>query len=168
MRLGLDFDNTLADYEQAFLAVGRLLAIPEAEQATSRAELRRVLRATDEGEQTWRRLQGRVYGAELPRARLFPGVLDFLSQARADGIDLFVVSHKTEFGHFDPDRVSLHQAARAWMSQVGLTSGADPLISPRQVYFEPTRAEKIARIRGLGLDAFIDDLREVLDDPDFL
>jgi hypothetical protein len=35
------------------------------------------------------------------------------------------------------------------------------------VYFESTRAEKLARIAELALTHFIDDLEEVLTDPDF-
>ena len=41
-------------------------------------------------------------------------------------------------------------------------------VSPSaNVYFESTRAEKLARIAALALTHFIDDLEEVLSDPDF-
>jgi hypothetical protein len=40
-------------------------------------------------------------------------------------------------------------------------------ISPRNVFFEGTRAEKLARIAALGCDWFIDDLAEVFSDPAF-
>ena len=35
------------------------------------------------------------------------------------------------------------------------------------VHFASTRAEKLARIGALHCDVFVDDLPEVLDDPDF-
>jgi hypothetical protein len=37
----------------------------------------------------------------------------------------------------------------------------------RGVYFESTRDKKIAKISELGLDYFVDDLPEVLEDPKF-
>ena len=77
-----------------------------------------------------------------------------------------VVSHKTEYGHFDPDRVNLRKAALDWMAGQGLLGG-DHGIALADVYFESTRAEKLARIAALSLTHFIDDLEEVLSDPDF-
>ena len=77
-----------------------------------------------------------------------------------------MVSHKTEYGHFDPDRVNLRKAALDWMAGQGLLGG-DHGIALVDVYFESTRAEKLKRIAALSLTHFIDDLEEVLTDPNF-
>ena len=58
------------------------------------------------------------------------------------------------------------KAALDWMAGQGLF-GSDRCIALADVYFESTRAEKLARIAALSLTHFIDDLEEVLSDPDF-
>jgi hypothetical protein len=77
-----------------------------------------------------------------------------------------IISHKTEYGHYDPDRLNLRQAARDWMAACRLLDG-EYGISATSVFFESTRAEKLARIGALSCTHFIDDLEEVLSDPGF-
>ena len=61
--------------------------------------------------------------------------------------------------------MNLRTAALDWMKANGLF---DVHAVPRaNVWFEGTRAEKLARIGSLSLTHFIDDLEEVLDDPGF-
>lgn len=167
MRIGLDFDNTLASYDDAFVSLAREWGLAEAAHAANRIALRDALRQRDGGEADWQRLQGRVYGAEIARARLMDGADGFLHKARSRGDRVIIVSHKTEFGHFDPDRINLRQAAVAWMADKGFFAGAGFGLDPGDVYFEATRADKLRRIATLGLDCYIDDLPEVIDDPDF-
>jgi hypothetical protein len=76
------------------------------------------------------------------------------------------VSHKTEYGHYDPDRVNLRKAALDWMATQGLFDGVHA-VPPQNVYFGSTREEKLKRIAALSLTHFIDDLEEVLTDPGF-
>ena len=45
-------------------------------------------------------------------ATLIPGVDAFLRRCRTEGCAVSIVSHKTEYGHYDPDRVNLRDAAR--------------------------------------------------------
>ena len=167
MRIGIDFDNTIAGYDQAFVGLAVEWGLIPDGAAKTKTEVRDTLRAQDGGEHDWQRLQGRIYGAELARADLIDGVGDFLTQARQRGDEVFIVSHKTEFGHFDPDRVNLRDAARQWMTDQGFFSSEGYAIDPAQVYFLPTREEKVAKIADLGLDWFIDDLPEVLNADGF-
>ena len=79
------------------------------------------------------------------------GVEAFLRRCRTEGCVVAVVSHKTEYGHFDPDRVNLRNAALDWMAAQGLLDG-DRGVARADVYFESTRAEKVKRIAALSLD----------------
>ena len=167
MLIGLDFDNTLAGYDRAFALAARELAGAPADLAT-KTQVRAWLRGQGaEGETIWQRLQGQVYGARMNTAELIPGVGDFLRRARRDGARLAIVSHKTEYGHFDPARVNLRDAARNWMTAQGFFAADGFGLDPTAVYFEGARAEKLARIAALGCTHFVDDLEEVLGDPDF-
>ncbi|SDG39108.1 HAD family hydrolase [Roseospirillum parvum] len=167
MLIGLDLDNTLIDYDAAFRTLAVDLGWLPADFAGGKAEVRQTLRAGPGGEAAWMRLQGRVYGAEIGRARLFDGALAVLRAAREAGHRLVIVSHKTPTGHFDPDRVDLRAAARAFLTEHGgLAAGGGPLADDA-LHFADSRDGKIAQIAALGPAVFVDDLPEVLTHPAF-
>ena len=167
MRIGIDFDNTIAGYDAAFLAAAQSEGLVESSFTGGKTAVREAVRNLEDGERKWQALQGRVYGAHMDRAALIPGVAEFLKQCADQAHDVFIVSHKTEYGHFDPDRINLRKAAMGWMKKQSFFSNDGGCLSPDNVFFESTRAEKIARIKALSLDIFIDDLPEVLSDPAF-
>lgn len=164
MLIGLDFDNTIADYDEAFAEVAREWGLIEPDFMGSKKQVRDAIRLLPDGELAWQRLQGRMYGHYMPRARPMAGAIDFMRRAKAAGAELAVVSHKTRYGHFDPDRIDLRAAALAWMEGQGLFDG---LLSRTRVFFESTREEKVARIAAIGCDLFVDDLAEVFTEPGF-
>jgi hypothetical protein len=91
----------------------------------------------------------------------------FLLRARAAGARVLVVSHKTEYGHFDAARVNLRDAALGWMETHGLVASEGAALARADIHFAATRADKVALIGELGCDQFVDDLEEVLNDPEF-
>jgi len=167
MRIGLDFDNTIACYDQSFLLAATQAGLVKAGFVGGKQEIRDAIRQRADGETEWMRLQGRVYGALMERAAVMPGLYDFLSAAHRMGHDLFVVSHKTRYGHFDPERIDLRLSALEWMKKQRLLETSETGLSKESVFFESTRSEKICRISMLELDVFVDDLPEVLNDSEF-
>ncbi|PCI42195.1 MAG: hypothetical protein COB46_01410 [Rhodospirillaceae bacterium] len=161
MRIGIDFDNTIAGYDHAFVSLAVDWRIIDVATVKTKTEVREALRAREGGEREWQKLQGRVYGAEMHRASLINGVDAFLNEAHKRGDDVFIVSHKTEFGHFDPDRINLRDAARAWMTALDFFNPNGFSLNLDHVFFHDTREKKIAEITALDLDWFIDDLPEV-------
>jgi hypothetical protein len=166
LRIGIDFDNTIITYDDVFCAAAKAKGLIDADFTGNKQAVRDAVRLLSDGELAWQRLQGQVYGKGIVDAKMVEGVEAFLRRARAAGCIVAVVSHKTEYGHFDPDRVNLRNAALAWMAGQGLFDGRHG-IALANVYFESTRAEKLKRIAALSLTHFIDDLEEVLTDPDF-
>jgi len=165
--IGLDFDNTLADYDRVFITVAEREGLVEPGLTRNKIEVREALRKLDDGEREWMRLQGRVYGAYMVEAEIIEGVSEFLLACRNDDAPVCIVSHKTEFGHFDPDRVNLREAARNWMKKNRFFEPEGFAIDEESVFFEPTRQEKIERIKTLGCTHFVDDLEEIFEDPSF-
>lgn len=166
--IGVDLDNTLAAYGHAFrdLAVERGLVPPGTapDKAAVRAAVWR-----DHDDLTWQRLQAAVYGPEIGRGRLMDGAAAFLLACRDRGFELAVVSHKSEFSAVDPDRHSLWAASLGWMERNGFfrpVCAGGFGFSPAEIFFEPKRSAKVARINRLRCDVFIDDLVEVLEHPD--
>ena len=166
MRIGLDFDNTIACYDRAFsFAVHDMGLLPDGLGDLSKEEIKVRIRALPDGERQWQRLQGRAYGFYIGHACLFDGFTGFVLAARATGHHLVVISHKTQFGHFDPDHIDLCAAARKWMAGNGFFDILG--FTDEDVNFSPTRGEKLSRIAHLDCSHFIDDLPEILLDPQF-
>lgn len=166
MRIGLDFDNTIAGYDESFLQAARTANLVDIGFTGGKEAVRHHLRTRPDGERLWQALQGRVYGFHMQAARLIDGVAEFLAAAKGSRADLFIISHKTQFGHYDLDRIDLRQQALQWMRGYGFFEQQLGL-SERSVYFELTREAKIGRIEEIAPDYFIDDLPEVFDAVDF-
>ena len=162
MRIGLDLDNTLIAYDQAFLAVAKAEGLLAPDFAGGRAAVKARLLAERPDGRTWEALQGQVYGRRIDQAVLYPGVAEFLVRCRAEAAALAIVSHKTVLAHHDPLGTNLHEAALAWLGRQGFFGDSGFGLAPESVFFERTREDKVRRIRTLGCDVFIDDLPEVL------
>jgi hypothetical protein len=155
VRVGIDFDNTLVRYDAIFHKVALEQGLIPAGLPQSKLAVRDHLRAQGQ-EDAWTEMQGTVYGARLGEAEAFPGALEFLRWARAEGIGLCIVSHKTRHPFRGPAH-DLHAAAQGWVQRY--LSG---LVDPASVFFELTKEAKVARIAALELDCFVDDLPELL------
>jgi hypothetical protein len=166
LRIGIDFDNTIIAYDDVFCATAKRCGLIDSDFFGRKQAVRDAIRVLPDGELAWQRLQGQVYGKGIAGAKMVAGVEAFLRRCRAEGCAVVVVSHKTEYGHYDRDRVNLRRAALDWMAAQGLFE-ADHGIALQNVYFESTRAEKLGRIAALSLTHFVDDLEEVLIDPGF-
>ena len=162
MKVGLDLDNTLICYDEAFLRVGREEGLLPASFEGNKVEVKRALLVAREDGYLWERLQGLVYGRRIDAASLFDGVAAFLEACRRRGDVVAIVSHKTEKAHHDPQLTDLRFAALRWMEANRFFDASGLGIDRRDVYFEGTRDDKVRRIGALGCDVFIDDLAEVL------
>ena len=167
MRLAVDFDNTLIDYDPVFLTAARERGLVDSGFRGSKRAVRDAIRSLPNGEITWQRLQGYVYGAGITGAAPFCGARAFLRRCRHEGVPVFIVSHKTQYGHHDPARVDLRQAAMSWMARWEFFAPDGIGIPPDRIHFADTRAAKLATIKELGCTHAIDDLEEVFADPLF-
>jgi len=167
MRIGIDFDNTIISYDAVFLSAAIARGLVGRGFAGAKRSVRDAIRLLPDGEHSWQRLQGYVYGQGIVEAVMFDGLDSFLRRCRRDGHTVVIVSHKTEYGHFDPARINLREAALGWMRDRGFFADDGFAVRRGDVYFESSRAGKLHRIGTLGCTHFIDDLREVLDDPEF-
>lgn len=167
VRIGIDFDNTLIVYDRVFAAIGRARGLLPADFRGDKRAVRSHVQALPGGEAAWTALQAAVYGPGVADAELADGALDFLKRCRSAGLAVAIVSHKTTYAVANPGGMNLRDAARAWINRHGLTDPARGGVAPEAIFFEDTRADKIARIAALGCTHFIDDLEEVFAEPDF-
>jgi hypothetical protein len=165
-RIGIDFDNTIVTYDEVFCTMAKRSGLIDPAFIGTKQAVRDAIRLLPDGEPAWQRLQGQVYSKGIADAKMVDGFEAFLRRCRAEGCATMIVSHKTEYGHYDPDRINLRCAARDWMAARGVLGGERGLPAAN-VFFESTRSEKLARIAGLSCTHFVDDLEEVLGDPGF-
>ena len=168
MNIGIDFDNTIARYDSLFQQVSRAKRfVTEDWNGTERMELRDYLRSQTDGEKTWMELQGLVYGKYMHGAEMMPGVANFFLSCKVRNHKIYIVSHKTEYGHYDPEKISLRREALKWMEARRFFDPEYFGLAKQNVFFTDTREEKVNIITRLHCDWFIDDLPEVFDEQHF-
>ena len=164
MRIGLDFDNTIVSYDALFYKVARERDCIPVDTSVNKVAVRDHLRSVDR-EALWTEMQGYVYGARMDEAIAYDGALEFIRRATIAGHQVFIVSHKTRHP-FIGEQYDLHAAARTWVAHHLRHQGA-ALLADDSIFFELTKAEKLARIAACDCDAFVDDLPEILLASDF-
>jgi hypothetical protein len=167
MRIGIDFDNTLIDYDDIFVSEACARGLVDRAFCGSKRQVRDAIRLLPDGELAWQRLQGYVYGAGIVDARLFAGAREFLHRCRERRLPVFIVSHKTQYGNFDPAQIDLRRAALDWLARQGFFAPGECLVRKENIVFADDRAAKLARITALECTHYIDDLEEVFADPGF-
>ena len=165
MRIGIDFDNTIACYDGVFHTAALERGLIPAELGRDKNSVRDHLNGSGRKDD-FTELQGYVYGARMELVAPYPGFAEFVTAARGAGHDLFIVSHKTRHPILGPKH-DMHAAARGFLATRGLVGPATSQIDPSRVFFELTKEEKVARAAALGCEMFVDDLPEILAMPGF-
>jgi hypothetical protein len=158
MRIGIDFDNTIACYDGVFHRAALEKGLIPADLGSSKNAVRDFLNGSGRKDE-FTALQGYVYGARMDLVSPYPGIADFVDAARAAGHELFIVSHKTKTPILGP-AYDMHEAARGFLAAQALAT--ETRIPDANTFFELTKEEKIARAAALGCAVFIDDLPEIL------
>ncbi len=162
MRIGIDFDNTIACYDGVFHAAAVERGLIPVEIPRDRQSVRDFLRRQGR-DPDFTTLQGYVYGARMDLVTLYPGFVETLRELIAAGHTVYLVSHKTKAAIAGPP-YDLHAAARRFLEARDLLD-APGGFCPEHVFFELSMEDKVARAVALGCEAFVDDLPEILSLP---
>jgi len=165
MRIGIDFDNTIACYDGVFHAAAVERGLIPIDLARDKNSVRDHLNGTGRKDE-FTELQGYIYGARMELAAPYPGFAEFVAAARRAGDELYIVSHKTRYPLRGPQH-DLHEAARDFLTARGIMGHGAQQIDPSHVFFELTKEAKVARAASLACEIFIDDLPEILAMPGF-
>jgi len=165
MKVGIDLDNTIMSYDRAFQMAAYDRGLIDSSCEYTKQELSQKIRSRKNGEIEWQRLQGYVYGKGIKKAHIFPGVYRFLWRCCYRGIGVEVVSHKTEYGHYDAEKHSLREATIQFLHehkilQDNSEKNRKKLIN--KITFTDTQQDKINYILDNNFDYFIDDLEEIV------
>src|SRR5262249_17026503 len=155
MRIGIDFDNTIACYDGVFHAAALERGLIPSDLGRDKNSVRDHLNGSGRKDD-FTELQGYVYGARMDLGSPYPGFAPFVAAARQAGHALFIVSHKTKHPILGPKH-DMHAAARGFLVARGLVGPGTHQIDLANVFFELTKEEKVARAAGLGCELFVDD-----------
>ena len=165
MRIGIDFDNTIACYDGVFHAAALERGLIPADIGRDKNSVRDHLNGAGRVDD-FTELQGYIYGARMDLVAPYPGFAEFIAAARKAGHELFIVSHKTRHPILGPKH-DMHAAARGFLAARGLVGDQASQIDPARVFFELTKEDKVARAAALHCEVFVDDLPEILAMPGF-
>jgi len=165
MLIGIDFDNTIICYDQAFHQAALEKNLIPAELPAVKNRVRDYLRSQDH-EEEWIELQGLVYGSRIASGIPFPGVLEFLAQCSQHDISICIISHRSKFP-FRGYPYDMHEAAQGWLESHDFKNQSGLGAAVKSIHFEFTEQDKVSRIRQTVCSYFIDDLPTFLAEPGF-
>jgi hypothetical protein len=158
MIVGLDFDNTIVCYDKAIALLAEQKFDLPGNVPRTKVGIRDHLRSIGQ-EDAWTLFQGELYGPGMAYAHPFVDVVETLQTLQALGHQLVVISHRTRFPYLG-ERYDLHSFANGWLQE------RLPRVL-RSVAFHESKADKVADVARMGCDFFLDDLPEILSDPQF-
>ena len=118
MRIGIDLDNTIIDYSEAFQYGARKFKYVPNDWEGDKLTIRKTLNSMPEGEKYWRKLQGQVYGNYIHKAKLYKGVKEFLLSVK--NYYIVVVSNKTRYGYNDSKKIELREVPMKFLCSNGI------------------------------------------------
>ena len=77
-------------------------------------------------------------------AEFMPGAANFLLSCNRRKYQVFIVSHKTEYGHFDPEKISLRNEDLKWMDAKRFFDPAFFGLGWENIFFADTREKRWA------------------------
>jgi len=159
-RIGVDLDNTIIDYSLAYEVIGRQFEFETV--LLDRESIRTYLQLQGDGIE-WQRFQSLLYTEGLINAQPANGVREFFELCRLLQIEVSIVSHKTIQTPIFFGARNLRQPAIEWLEEHLLVSN---LVDSDHLHFCSTQLEKVYTINELGCELFVDDLLEVLVNPE--
>lgn len=164
MKIGIDFDNTIACYDDFFRELAEDRDIPIRDGETPKQCIKNAIVSKKNGNLEWSLLQAETYGSKIHSAKVFSGFFEFLDLALSKNHTIKIISHKTLFPSVG-ERVNLHEAATSWLRDKGLLR--EGFLSRADCFFETSLQKKVERIKSQNCSYFIDDMEQVLLHPCF-
>ena len=164
MIFGIDFDNTLVNYNLAFRKainqektnLGKKF---KKRKFNSKIQIKNYLLKNNKID-LWKRLQSKVYSEYIFQAYLNVEILKLLKYLDKKKIKFYIVSHKTIYPYIGK-RTNLHLLSKKWL-RLNLFNKKNKFKKNYKSFFETTKKKKLYKIKLLKITHFIDDLDEIL------
>lgn len=176
MRIGIDLDNTIIDYSNSFifginnnkLLTKNIINLIIKKNKINNISIKELIKSkiiqTTNGEKKWRKLQSEVYGKLITYALVNSEIYKFLTLCNHKNYKIYIVSHKTKYGHYSKKENLLRLSALKFLKNKKIINN---FINSKNIFFTDTLNDKINKISELKLDYFIDDLKKIFDNKNF-
>jgi hypothetical protein len=160
MIVGFDFDNTIINYSYLFTALAKKKKLIKKNLKLDKNKIKNFLIQNNK-EKEWTEIQGEVYGKEIMKAKIFQGFNNIFRSLLKNGVQVYIVSHKTKYPYLGR-KINLRNAALRWIKKNIINRNKDLNFTLKNIYFENSIEDKINRIKVLKCNVFIDDLPSIL------
>jgi hypothetical protein len=157
MKIGIDIDNTILNYSDAFTLAARNLKGLEKIEALAKTEVKSLV-IHSHGEEAWTALQGHVYSSVPLGVKIFEGFEPALNSLLVNGHTVAYMSHKSGNPISGPP-VNLREPVTNFLLSKKLLGHT--MRGLTLSYFE-TKKEKIEAVNAEHFDYFIDDLVDIV------
>ena len=177
MIFGIDFDNTIVNYNLAFkkainqekTKLGKKL---KKGKFNSKIQIKNYLLKNNNID-LWKRIQSKVYSEYIFQAYLNIEILKLLKYLDKKKIKFYIVSHKTVYPYIGK-RTNLHLLSKKWLRLNLFNKKLDVSLLVKifikknnfkkkyKSFFETTKEKKLYKINLLKITHFIDDLDGIL------
>ena len=176
LRIGIDLDNTIIDYSNSFifginnnkLLTKNIINLIIKKNKINNISIKELIKSkiiqTTNGEKKWRKLQSEVYGKLITYALVNSEIYKFLTLCNHKNYKIYIVSHKTKYGHYSKKENLLRLSALKFLKNKKIINN---FINSKNIFFTDTLNDKINKISELKLDYFIDDLKKIFDNKNF-
>ena len=120
IKIGLDFDNTLINYDSVFYEVALSKGLITKNFAKSKLKIRDYLRSQGK-DNDFSYMQGEVYGPSIHMAKESTNMISALNKLKNKNIEIIIVSHKTVKPYIGPP-YNLREYAMNWLETKGFFS----------------------------------------------
>ena len=159
--IGIDFDNTIVNYDNLIVDVAKILYSPLPKNFSNKNDIKQYI-IKEYSEKKWTDLQGLIYGPLINGAKINLNFKKFVSIYNKSH-NIFIISHKTRKS-FCSYKFNLRESAINFLDFHDFLNIKSPhSILSENIYFESTIEKKIKRIEKLKCDYFIDDMSIILD-----
>jgi hypothetical protein len=150
LRVAIDIDNTLINYEELFSKAAVLEGLET--NLSTKKDIKEYIKSQKVNwPQQWIRIQGQCYGNLIKDAPYYENALTLIVNLINNGHHIELVSHKSEKSFCN--RFNLHKACLQRIEK-----------DFDKINFFETRKEKTNYVNNSSFDLMIDDLDEVLED----
>lgn len=160
MIIGFDFDNTIINYSYLFATLAKKKKLIKKNLKLDKNKIKNFLIQNNK-EKEWTEIQGEVYGKEIMKAKIFKGFNNIFRCLIKNGVQVYIVSHKTKYPYLGR-KINLRNAALRWIKKNIINRNKDLNFTLKNIYFENSIEDKINRIKVLKCNVFIDDLPSIL------
>ena len=164
MIFGIDFDNTIVNYNLAFKKAIKQEKINfskslEKEKFNSKIKIRNYFLQNNDID-LWKKIQSNVYSKYIFEGYLNIEILKLLKHLDKKKIKFYIVSHKTIYPYIGK-KINLHRLSKKWL-KLNLFNEKNNFKKKYKFFFETTKKKKINKIKLLKITHFIDDLDDIL------